>query len=30
VVAATGSDILRSELLKNNLGAGCGCVDHAH
>jgi multidrug efflux pump subunit AcrA (membrane-fusion protein) len=30
VVAAKGSDILRSELLKNNLGAGCGCVDHAH
>ena len=30
VVAAKGSDILRSQLLKNNLGAGCGCVDHAH
>ena len=29
VVVAKGSDILRSELLKNNLGAGCGCVDHA-
>lgn len=29
VVAAKGSDILRSQLLKNNLGAGCGCVDHA-
>lgn len=28
VVAAKGSDVLRGELLKNNLGEGCGCVDH--
>jgi len=26
VVATQGSDVLRSQLLKNNLGAGCACV----
>jgi multidrug efflux pump subunit AcrA (membrane-fusion protein) len=26
VVATKGSDVLRSQLLKNNLGEGCACV----
>ena len=26
VVATQGSDVLRSQLLKNNLGEGCACV----
>jgi multidrug efflux pump subunit AcrA (membrane-fusion protein) len=26
VIAAAGSDVLRAQLLKNNLGAGCDCV----
>ena len=26
VIATTGSDVLRAQLLKNNLGAGCDCV----
>ena len=26
VIAAGGSDVLRAQLLKNNLGAGCDCV----
>ena len=26
VVASAGSDVLRAQLLKNNLGAGCDCV----
>ena len=25
VIATTGSDVLRAQLLKNNLGAGCDC-----
>ena len=25
VVASSGSDVLRAQLLKNNLGAGCTC-----
>ncbi len=25
VVASRGSDVLRAQLLKNNLGAGCTC-----
>ena len=25
VVAAKGSDVLRAEMLKNNLGEGCTC-----
>jgi RND family efflux transporter MFP subunit len=27
VVATKGSDVLRSQLLKNNLGEGCTCVE---
>lgn len=27
VVATQGSDVLRAELLKNNLGEGCACVE---
>ncbi len=27
VVAVKGSDVLQAQLLKNNLGAGCGCAD---
>jgi hypothetical protein len=26
VIATAGSDVLRAQLLKNNLGAGCDCV----
>lgn len=26
VIAVAGSDVLRAQLLKNNLGAGCDCV----
>ena len=26
VIATVGSDVLRAQLLKNNLGAGCDCV----
>lgn len=26
VIATSGSDVLRAQLLKNNLGAGCDCV----
>ncbi|WP_164104595.1 efflux RND transporter periplasmic adaptor subunit [Candidatus Laterigemmans baculatus] len=26
VIATSGSDVLRAQLLKNNLGAGCECV----
>ena len=26
VIATEGSDVLRAQLLKNNLGAGCDCV----
>ncbi|MBD3674521.1 MAG: efflux RND transporter periplasmic adaptor subunit [Planctomycetaceae bacterium] len=26
VIATTGSDVLKAQLLKNNLGAGCDCV----
>lgn len=26
VIAAAGSDVLKAQLLKNNLGAGCDCV----
>lgn len=27
VVASSGSDVLRAQLLKNGLGAGCACVE---
>lgn len=27
IVATTGSDVLRAQLLKNNLGEGCGCAE---
>jgi cobalt-zinc-cadmium efflux system membrane fusion protein len=30
VVASEGSSVIMAQLLRSNLGAGCGCHGHSH